>query len=204
MSNHSFTNKDNKQCFCIDATEQNIPYILDNLNIQLAERQLINPVANEPTPVDDPYEYLLTPNIHDVINVDPKKEKILKTINDVMENALLELQKPKDIVLAANEKVDIGPRDSMTIERHTDIVATPSQIDTVDSDDIIVDLNKMARTTNKRQRKAGNLNLFEDFNCDTQCSRTHTVRKGLFDMDETKYILLIAALLFLCSIVMRK
>lgn len=197
MSNYSFLDtKDNKQCFCIDATAENVPYILDNLKIQLAEQNLIQPVsAPEAAPIDHAYDYLLTPQIHDVINVDPNKQKVLSAINNIMENALNELNKPKDVVVAANEKVDVAPRDSMTIERDTD--------DEIDPNDD-VDLNKMARTTNNMQRKAGDFKLFEDFNtCDTVCSKS-SGKKSLFEMDETKYILIIATLLFLCSVIFRK
>ena len=168
-----------KRCFCIDADNKDMPYILDKLKIK------DEPVPKEPS-VDD-YRFLLTPHIGQVSD---KDDKTLAIINDLMATQLKKMD--YDDVRPSNEKVDVAPRDSMTVE-----AAAPAP----DSDDI--DLNTMARTSDTEYRGSDNMGIFEDFNCEDKCSR-NVKSKGLFETIEAKYLLFIIALLLLCSIIFRK
>jgi len=209
-SNYSFLNEaENKQCFCIDATNKDMPYILDHLKLKMQPHEYASAPTPGPAPtIDDnfdSFDYLITPQIQEAIHINPKDQQRLKAIDELMATALKKLDEPKDRVRPVNEKVDVAPRHSMTVHRHTDKVSKyPDASQEVDSDDDEIDLNTMARTTNKMQRRAGNLGLFEDFsNCSKYCTK-NPIKLGLFEMDETKYVLLIIALLFMCSIVMRR
>jgi hypothetical protein len=167
-----------KRCFCIDADNKDMPYILDKLKIKN------EPIAKEPNP--DDYRFLLTPHTG---KVSDKDDKTLAIINDLMATQLKKMD--YDDVRPSNEKVDVAPRDSMTVE-------APGP---VDSDDI--DLNAMAKTSDIEYRGIDNMGIFEDFNCDDKCSKNTKV-KGLFETVEAKYLLFIIALLLMCSIIFRK
>jgi hypothetical protein len=207
-SNYSFLQKaDNKQCFCIDPNSKDAPYILDNLKLQMQPHNSPSQssLTNE---IDDSFDYMITPQIYDSIHTNPKDDKRLQAMNELLELALKKLDESKN-VKPINEKVDVAPRDSMTVHRHTDKVAinkpdVSASVEVDSDDDSDVDLNTMARTTNKMQRRAGNLGLFEDFNnCNDYCSK-NPIKKGLFEMNETKYVLLIIALLLMCSVVLHR
>jgi hypothetical protein len=169
-----------KRCFCINADNKDMPYILDKLKLN------DEPTSKEPK-VDD-YRFLLTPHIG---KVSDKDDKYLSIINDLMSIQLKKMD--YDDVRPSNEKVDVAPRNSMTVE-----APNPGP---EDSDDI--DLNTMARTSNVEYRGIDNMGIFEDFNCDDKCSKNTKV-KGLFETVEAKYLLFVIALLLMCSIIFRK
>lgn len=125
---------------------------------------------------DDDNMFMLTPNISDHMN---KNDQVLCAISDLMTIAIKKAEK-YDKVKPYNVEVPITNNDKLD------------------------DLEKMAKTSGKNYKEPGDMNLFtrEDFSCNSTCSKNANI--GMFEHEETKYLLFIIAILFLCVIVFRK
>lgn len=172
----------NKQCFCIDANSKEMSTIIKALKRDEKQKQIF---LEQKNPCND---FLLTPHIGDVYKGD---KQVLDTLSNLMSVAIKDLDNVESI-RAANDIVDVVPRDSMT---------TMPTMASMPEDSDEVNLNTMANSSGN-YRGVDNMGLFEDFSCGKVCGRTAPV--GFFDTDETKYVLFIMALLFLCSIIFRK
>ena len=126
---------------------------------------------------DEDNQFMLTPFISDQID---KNDQVLCILSDLMSVAIDKAEKYDDVIPSN--------------------VEIPIVNDTFD---------KMAKTSGINYKEPNDMNIFtdnkgiqEDFACDTVCSKN--INKSMFEHEETKYLLFIIAVLFLCVIMFRK
>lgn len=128
---------------------------------------------------DDDNMFMLTPNISDHMNTNDQK---LCVISDLMTIAI--------------EKAEKAEKNNKIKPYNVEVQIT--------NNDKLNELEKMAKTSGKNYKEPGDMNLFthEDFACNNICSKNSNM--GMFEHEETKYLLFIIAVLFLCVIMFRK